>query len=223
MAISLPPALVLEKNKLHWSDPLLDLVYIDVSDAVKLRYAINPEPINFDGDTYIPKNITVGTRTEQSSGGFGKFSIQVENVDRFVQALLEINDIRGRECRILQVHGALLGDPTAKIEESFEILSAQSTTEYIEFDLGKGSLKAARFGRRAQRDQCTFIFAGAECAYAESGPMSGWVLPDCSKHMEGNNGCRKHGDQEVIDLKPREHPKRFGGFPGIPAGRVRLS
>lgn len=218
MSRALTDALKAEKNKIHGSNAWLALFKVVISDTVTVRYVNAPNAIVFDGDTYVPRGIVVDQFVESVDGTLTDAVLSIDDVDRIIQAFLQANEVRGRNVTITAVHADhLTAAPDTFIRDKFEIVDWNASDTTVTLTIGHIGITDARFPSTIMtRDTCRWVYKGLECAYS-------LTLPSCSKHMEGATGCRSHGDDEEADTPgSRQHPERFGGYPGIPPGQVRL-
>ena len=91
----------------------------------------------------------------------------------------------------------------ADLEMTFDILATQADALWVTFTLGAPNPLRARFPQyRYLADHCRWTFKSVECAY--SGPST-----TCKRTLDY---CRQLGNS-----------RRFGGFPGLSGGGVRLA
>lgn len=82
--------------------------------------------ITFEGVEWRPLGIGEVKQEQKVSKEIPVFELAVSNVNRQFQAIIQHNIIENKPGRILYVHPSLLDDDTAKLEDSFTIVSAST-------------------------------------------------------------------------------------------------
>ncbi len=96
---------------------------------------------------------------------------------------------------------------------TYEILEASADHNVASFVLGHYNFFALNFPRnRFIRSRCRWFYKSDQCMYDAA-------IATCDKTIEGINGCASHSDGSLGAAQK----ERFGGFPGIPAGHLRLN
>lgn len=128
------PALIARKNELY-GEAFLMLLEINYSDSEVLRWLARDErtndPVVFEGNTYTPWAFGIPTRSQYSHGQIPMFDIPVANPERVLQSLLQHYVIEGKSGRLITTHREHIDDSSAKIEEWFTIVSADSHATVI--------------------------------------------------------------------------------------------
>jgi hypothetical protein len=129
-----------EKNKLE-GDEFVVLFELEYSAGQFLRYARWDADVTFESHTWSKFPIARIETSQSTQGDIPAFDIGFSNVGREIQSILEFNEVEGLPGRLVIVHSSMLGDPTAKIEEPFIVvsiradnLSAVMTVAPINFD-----------------------------------------------------------------------------------------
>lgn len=192
--------LIAEKNRLAGTGAWKELWVLEIG-PVRLFVTPNPTPIVFDGQTYAPLAAQPELARQDALGGLPAMTLAVANVTRELSAYLEAHDLAGAMARVLIVHELHLADPAkvATVEEH-EIVGVEISGEaFARIELGHDRFLSHRVpGRVFRRLDCGWTYRDAEtCAYA--GPLA-----QCSKRLEGPDGCRAHANVE-----------RFGGWPNL--------
>lgn len=204
MAKALDADLIKEKNLLI-HDPIR-LYQIHGPDLVGesppfMALAEWNEDVTFSGVTYNAYPIRIGRLISSRDGSVPTVNLDVENASRSFQEKVENYDgYRGTKVIIRTVDADLLGDTDAKVDDRFWIQACSITNQIITFHLATQfdifNLSVPR--RRFFRDQCPWIFRGANCQYDGAETM-------CDKTWDT---CRNTMDNAI----------HFGGFPGMPTG-----
>lgn len=209
-------AAALEKSKLASDDPWIPLVKITWPDGSQLRLARYPEDVQFgDGSevvdgvpvplTYTAFSWEFSELTETSDGSIPTWGIQVSNVNRAVEALLEEfgGGVGGSIVVYVVQASRLKREPD--FEFSFDIIGASSDAQWVKFTLGASSPLRILFGRHPYTsDTCSWRYKSIQCGYTGT-------LPSCSFTLGGTNGCRAHSNS-----------LRFGAYPGIDSNGLRV-
>jgi lambda family phage minor tail protein L len=198
----------------------VELVVPTTPSATVIRAVQNPWPIDFQFDssggpiTWNPFPVQVGSVDENNRGNLTQVSVTVTNITRDVQAAIELYDgLIGMDARVMLAHVARIPTGIPTFEAKGSILASSATAESAVFEVGVFNLFQAHFPlKRMMRDFCHWKYDSPGCGYDTT---RGGALPTCSKKMEGANGCREHGDDEVSAGLTRKHPQRIGLFKGL--------
>lgn len=164
----------------------------------------------FDGVTYVKFPVAFSGIEMTSSGEINKAGLVVANPSRIFQAYLEqFIGLRGIRVLVKTVFDKFVDtgtspDSTAAIEDEFIIDSFVSQEQTITFQLDPivdFDIKLPR--RRYIPTVCGFRYKDPDtCSYPADGPLG-----TCTK--------------DILDCKAHNNEARFGGFPGVPSGRIR--
>jgi phage-related protein len=201
---TLSAALILEKNRLATPNPWLVLLDIRLPDATMLYIARNTEDIVFNGHTYTAFSFELEPTKESSKGEVPTITLRISNVTQVFQAYLEAQEGGlGSIVTVRVVNAALLTENYAELEMTFDVMAAVSDIQWITFTLGAPNpLRAAFPQYRYLAGHCRWQFKSAECAYTGASEI-------CKRTLDY---CRQ------LNNSPR-----FGGFPGLGGGGVRLA
>ena len=205
---NLPLALILEKNKLATANPwliTLDMAF-PAPVSTTLYLVQNTEDVVFDGRTYTKFPFEIDVTKASAQGEIPGLQLRASNVTQVLQGYIEeIDGGVGATVLVRVLNAGYLAENYSELEISFDIMSAVADTQYVTFTLGAPNLLRSDFPRdRYLATHCRYVrhFKGAECAYG--GPSE-----TCEGTLEY---CRQLGNS-----------KRFGGFPGLAGGGVRLA
>lgn len=203
MTLSLSAALILEKNLLATDGAWLTLVDFTLPNGSHIRLVRNTEDITFGGNIYTAFPLAVSPMQQLSDSSVPTLNLRISNVTRTLQAYMETyNGGKGCTCSIITVSSKLLAENYSALTLQYDVLSSTSDANWLSFTLGAANPLRHRFPPyRAIASSCNFPYRGVECAYA--GPK-----PSCKRTLDD---CRVHGNSA-----------RFGGFPGLGGGGLRL-
>ena len=188
---------------------LVNLIYLyeilyDPEGNNYLRYTSYGKAIVFKGHEFIPYVIHHDNLSEDLSGKAVKTNIEIGNMNREIQALVDTYDLEDKEVRIYMVAEEDISNPDAYLMDVFRV------TDYLA-DVTKMTLRCStpsdaldrRIPRRYFfRGYCRFRFKGVDCQYAGS-------VGDCEKNLQK---CRQLNNS-----------KHFGAFPATPNKQIWIN
>ncbi len=229
MPSPLTSGLVDEKNKIHNLSPWIWLFEIRLDETEAVRLAGYTEDVVSSSETFSAFPIVVGSQTRDREGVLQEVEVVVSNFQNFVTGYLEAGKILDQEAVLRLVHGDHLND--AAFTGTFTVREATATKDAVSFLVSLYSVMDAPLPAQLfTRGRCRFLprYGGPGCEYdtALANKISG-TNPDfnpaaCDGTLDGANGCRVHGDNEVANGRPRLHPQLYGAFPGTPKGPARV-
>ena len=194
-------ALVNAKNEAHSTTPWVWLFDVDLDGTSLLSVAGHDTAVTYNGRTYAAFPIAVSGLERNSLGDLPTPTVTVTNLSREIASYLEAQGV----------------------------LDAALSLDAASFRLGVYQLFDAPFpSRRQMRGRCDHVYGGVECGYdltltnLISASAPNFDIASCDYTLDGDNGCIKHGLNEVAHGRPKNHPKRFGGHIGIPKGPARV-
>ena len=149
-------------------------------------------------------NFSLSLIQESSEGELPKTSLVVSNVTQFLQEFIEeLDGLVGAKIILSIVHADSLYEDYAELQTEFDVLATRLTAMDVSFQIGGMNLIAQRFPlHRYFADLCRHKFKSARCGYTGSATTCNRRLADC---RELNNSAR------------------FGGFPGLESGTIRIA
>ena len=203
--------------------PWIWLYEVEVPTTPPTRYRLT----NYDRTIYfgastqgVPLEYTpfpcVQTDVEQSAeGDLPSLQLQVSNESLFIRSILEDYDgLVGQPIEIKLVHTLELDNPASALKFFGEIQSCRASLDRVTWTIGSRSLTAATIpGQRYIRGHCRFRYGDERCGYDLNNSALAAAHPSCPKSL---TACELRGDAEVAAGLDRQHPARFGGWPGIP-------
>lgn len=194
--LSLPLALSIEKNKLVGTAPWLILLDVTLPDTSHIRLVRNNEDITFEGNVHTAFAFDLGETYTSSDGRIAGVTLKVANQGRALQPYLEeFAGFVGCPVTLTVVHADNLAEDHSELSLSWEVMAANTEGEWVVFTVGSDSLMRRRFPLYMVTPRsCTWMFKGAECAYAGAATTCARTLDAC---------------------RTLSNSARFGGRPGI--------
>lgn len=219
-----------ELSKLQQNTQHAWLLEVEVPTDTTSRYRLNnsAHSITFGTDSGGEDQVYVtfpfepdGVR-EDGQGGIYSLTVTASNVKRELMAAIEAYEgLIDQPARVMLVHKGNLGGGEPIFQFDGRIATHKASAQSIQFTIGRENLYRVPLPLlRTSREFCNHIYGGVECGYDTT--RSG-ALQTCTFMVEGDNGCRAHGEDEEDEGLPVLHPLRFGGQLGVPRRQgVRL-
>lgn len=186
-------------------------ITVDITaSATSVVYLTNQaETITLGSDVYQPYPMTQGSIEQTNEGEVTTVTLTMSNVTRKLSTFIET--------------GAGLANMPVTLSLAKRDDLASGAALVFDFTVGNVTLTRAsatltlespNFFQRVSprdtvsRDRCRWRFKGKECGYVGT-------LSTCDKSLPT---CILRGDDERDSGLTRNHPQRFGGFPGIERG-----
>ena len=200
---SISSALAIEKNKLATPNPWLVLLDITLTDSTCFFLVNNTEDVTFNGQVYTACPLDIQPPKESSKGEIPSAQLRISNATRVLQGYLEaLTGGIGSSVLLRIVNAGLLEENYSDLEMTFYVLSCVCNAQWVTFNLGAPSPLRKRFPLyRYIASHCNWQYRGAECGY-------NGAIADCTRTLDD---CRNHGNSA-----------RFGGFPGLQGGGLRI-
>lgn len=210
------------KNKVSHADAVVYLLELQLDGSTALRVARYDVPITYQGKTWSPLHFDVSNVRSASDGRIDDATVTVSNVRRYFVHYYDAAAIAGRRVRLIVLPVAEAADDDAGLETLFTVNLYEATETDLVLRIGTANpLSQPVPSERFARTHCRFLkeygSANSRCGYDAT--LSG-ALTTCDGTLEGSNGCRAHGLNELSRGLPSLHPLRFGGFPGIGEGPI---
>lgn len=225
MAESLSNVAALHANQLEVEAPWIWLYELQTADDPPQRYRLtnftqsvefgqnqNGEPL-----VYSPAPITHGAIEENTEGSLPTINVTIGNAGPLIGATLDAAaGFVEQPVRIMLVSSLDIASGVPAVSQKGEVVAAKLAGTSISFKVSAFNLFQLQFPPFVYaRRRCRWIFGSGECGYNAASAGAGFT--DCDKTLEA---CEARGDDEVLRGLSRNHPARFGGWPGIPrAGR----
>lgn len=214
--IALTQNLIDEKNKLAgdagWVELLELRIYETVSASPGVRLAAATQPVTFAGNTYRPFPFTLLDIHYDDEGRLATPRLVCSNATREAAKWLQIGaGFIGRPVTWRLVHESHLGTGDQWAMTFRVTAGATVTNEVVAIPLSLPPFLEASWPQDVfTRDRCVWVYKGGQtCKYIGA-------LATCIKTLAA---CDEHGADELANNRPPLHPRRFLGFPGLPAPR----
>jgi phage-related protein len=204
VSLSLPPALIAQKNLLASDDPALALLEIDMPQLMdKIRLVANDVDITWDGETWAAFPFEIDNIGEPARGELPSVTIRVSNVSRAIQGYVELADGGvDADVKIRVINGGDLAFLTPYIELDFRVASTTVDENWVTFNLVSIDTWARTFPRnKIIKNNCSYAFKGLHCGYA---------------------GVETECDRTLTRCRALNNSERYGGFPGVGYDGLRL-
>lgn len=216
---TVPSIALLEKNLLATGQKFLWLYEIEVptDPPTRYRFVRDQTPVTYRGNLYSPFPISHGKTRSDTKGNLPTVSLTISSVSReLVSYLNEYNGMVAQPVRLILTHELAIATGVPVWQQDYQIMNSTVSEEAVQAVLGEVYISSAKVpAQRMMRFYCRHQYQDAMCGYAVD-PSHIKYLSTCDKSLDGIDGCRVHGVSESSAGLPALHPKRFGGFPGIP-------
>jgi phage-related protein len=185
------------------------------SETRSLTITLGPTPV-----TFYPFPFSMGEIEADQEGNLPSIDLQVDNTSRVLMSTLhDAGGFEGNRASLVLTHASAIASPPYPNEQAlafrFRIAQAVASNSAIALKLESPQFFTQGIPRdRFVSKRCRWLFGSRECGYPIT-PFAAFTT--CEKTIAA---CIARGDDEVARLLPRQHPKRFGGFPGIPQSRA---
>ena len=214
---NIPLALRQAKNAFGQDSPWLMLLTLTLPspDNTVFRIVPNTEDIVFQGATFTAFPVQIELPKETNSGEIPSISLQVSNVTRVLQGHLEaLNGGLGSTVELIIVNAGLLSEDYAELTMEFEVLQATCTAQWVTLKCGASNPLRRRF-------PADKYFAG-HCNWQFNSPAvrsAGLHIGDECAYAGSDTTC----DRTLAACEAKSNAPRFGGFPGLQSGGLRLA
>lgn len=232
MPITLPPSLRDPGEAPHARTDWIWLLELEVQKRTKVlppvvfRITTYPQLVSWPPSgsspptlSWYPYPFDATAIEEDQEGNLPAIDITLDNTFRTLMRYLHAGQgMEGNAAELRLINVAGLSGPLFPDQEervwTFVIASAIASDQSITFRLEKPNMFQRRVpGERFSARRCRWRFGSDECGYPINAVAA---FTTCAKTIPD---CEARGDDEVVRRLPRLHPRRFGGFPGIPTQR----
>lgn len=190
---AIPPALQAAIIDPYSGGAWLWLVEIFIPGYRLIRLAKNTEDITYGGVVYNADNLNVGLAGLSGDGSIPRTILQVAQ-DKDYTLENKINATKGASggwVKIIRAHENYLDKFIAELEDIVDILTADSDTTHVVFQLGIPNPLLKKIPlRRYSSKICPYhipgLFGGVECQYPGDDPTCTGKFEDCNGDMAGS-------------------------------------
>jgi len=227
---TIPPSFAVLKNRAILPDPFVwaleitgpngeELFSPDGEQNAAVRLTAHSAPFRWGTTTSgAPKewwSIGMGIQPIRQSGDASLHTIAVtlSNAFGLSQLWLAQNDnFIDHRASLYILNLSTLNDPEAFFEYPGRITGASASLAQVSLSVTAGGFGFA-IPKNLVTTNCRFVYRGDQCGFALD--PDGRLLGPCNKTLPA---CEVRGDLEEAEGATVNHPRRFGGFPGIPRG-----
>ena len=170
--LSIPAALIAEKNALSNSSPFLVLCEIALASpaSTTLRLVKNEVNITWDGETWSAFPFGLSDLGESGKNEVPSISLNVSNVSRAMQSYIEQYD-GGIDATVTirVVHADHLAETDPMVELQYTVTGCAANSKEVTFTLGGSNPWRRRAPQnRAFKNSCRWRFKSTRCGYSGS-------------------------------------------------------
>lgn len=186
----------------------------DVTEtATTVLYLVRArEEITLDGDTYYPFPIEIGDFGTNARGDIPGFTVTASNRTRLLPKYLEMGKgFRGMPATVkLAKKAHLASGPALSIDAVVRSASLEREGVALRCEVANPQ-RVQVPQRRYSNDICDYAYGDSRCGVKLDAAMAA-LFPTCPKTQAA---CDERGGAEASLGRPKLHPRRFGGQPGI--------
>lgn len=175
------------------------------------RLARNTEDVVYGGsggDAFTAFNLEVGDQVFSGDGTIPRVTLRTfQDVDRTIEDIVNAAEgALGADVKLIRVNENFLDTPVSALEANYEVLTAESDTEWVTFVLGVPNPLTQRFPLRT--------FSASICPYAIPTLFKG---PEC-----GYDGADTSCKGTYEDCRTKGNAARWGGMLGLDPNVIRI-
>lgn len=165
--------------------------------------------------TYHPFPFDLSDIEQTNEGDLPTLDLVVDNTARTLMRYLHSGaGFEGNRATLYLTNQAGLADADEHLRFEFVVASAVASVESVTLRLEQPNFFSVRApASRFVARRCRWKFGSPECGYPIT---TAAAFTTCGKTIDD---CIERGQDEAFRRLPVLHPRRFGGFPGIPAQR----
>lgn len=181
MGLTLPQALITEKNKNDTGSAWLVFVEMTLVDATVLRFCLNTDDINYDGYWYTGTFFKLNPIESSTEGVLPTTILSVDNAGRVMQGYARDQaGCEGAEVSITYVNSRLLAEDYTQLETDYEVVEADADEKFVNFKLGAPNPINRKFPLDEYKDVvCSNVFKATRCGYVGVGDVCLKTLVAC--------------------------------------------
>lgn len=203
---SLPSHIQRDSIRPHSGSKYLWLATIAVPSTPTQRIAQNTEEVTYNGNTFKPESMEVGSQPRSGDGALPEIVLQVSALNEVLYEIIRsAQGALGAPVQLIKVNDQLLDSSVAALEADFELLQSKADDEWIYFTLGTINPAHQRYPLRDYSSSiCPWAhpdhFKGVRCQYSGGDTTCTGTLEDCytktnQVHWGGEIGMDEIGMQ----------------------------
>jgi len=208
---TLPASLIVEKNKLHSTDPWLILLEITLPDTTVFRLVRNTEDVVFIGNTYTAFPFELSMVEANATGQIPQVTLKVCNITRLLTPHLESQDGGlNSTVTVTVVNTALLSEDYSELDMDFTVMGCEADAIWVTWTLGMANPLNRRFP--------LYRFLANHCAWTFTGGLAVGENVECA-YVGAFTTCNR----TLAECVARSNTARFGGFLGMQSDGIRIA
>jgi lambda family phage minor tail protein L len=202
---TLPAELILEKNKVSTNSAWLVLAEIILNDTANTHFYLvrNNENFTFGGQVYTAFPFELEPMTVEHTGQIPTATLRVSNITRQLQPYLQaLNGGVGAQVKLTVINSANPTSDYTELEMLFDVLTTETSQKWVTFKIGAPNPLLQRHPLyKFIGLHCRWTFKSSRCGYTGAATTCKRTLADCAA---------------------KSNEVRFGGFPGLRNGTIRI-
>ena len=166
-------------------------------------------------ETFYPYAFKFQDLKESNEGDLPRVDIAFDNSTRVLMDMAyQCAGFEGASVRLILLHEETIDDVDEFVRWDFEVQSSKADGKLMTLQLSTQNFFQVKVpSDRFVANRCRHAFGGRRCGYVVN-EVAAFVACDKTR-----TACGARGDDESARGLPRLHPRRFGGFLGIPVQR----
>lgn len=184
--LEIPPAILESLMDPYAGGAWLWLCEISIQGYERVRIARNTEDVIYCGITFEKSNFRLGLQPLTGDGSVPRISLQVlQDRDRVLEDIInETQGAGGGTVKVIRTHEEFLTRFVKDLEANFDVLTAESDTEWVTFTLGIPNPLMRKMPLRLNSSKrCPYalpgLFKGPDCQYAGLDLICTGTYDDC--------------------------------------------
>lgn len=170
------------------------LCEIAVPNYTRLLYAKNTADIDYAGKPYQKHNIDIGKQSLSGDGSIPRVTLRIsQDANKVLETI--INDTEGglgSTVKLIKVNSDFLDTDVAALNVDYDLLLAESDSDWVTLTLGIPNPLTQRFPlRTTSSSQCPYatptLFKGPRCQYAGEDLTCEGTIKDCREKGNAEN------------------------------------
>jgi phage-related protein len=193
MSLTLPSALIAEKNKTSTTSAWLWFLEITLPDSTVLRYVRNTEAMTYGGNRYEPIYFKMSGIQATTEAGIPQVQLSIADPGRVIRAYVNDNSgLEDSDITLSRVNTKNLAEDHSELEYSFRIAGYSDNNQDAVFTLAAPNLLNRRFPlHEVTAVLCDHVYKDSYCAATSTLTSCDGTWKQC---IERNNQYRFGGE-----------------------------